>query len=81
MIIKELFCNEVCADFKVKDPKTYHLDRARELRKMKTANVEVNGEVKERPVKVKSATPKKLIWNEPLKVWEFQCKIKIQLLD
>lgn len=81
MLIKDLFCNEIVKDFKVKDPKTYHTDRAKELRKMKSAEVEVNGEIETRPIKVKSARPKKLKWNEDLSVWEFHCKIKVQVLD
>jgi len=80
MTIKDLYCNEYVLDFKCKDPETYHKDRAKELRKMRWANVEVDGETKERRVKVKSARPKKLKWDDKLEVWEFRCKLKVEVL-
>lgn len=81
MLVKELYCNEEVKDFKVKDPETYHKDRANELKKMSLADVEVDGKIEPRPVKVKSVRPKKLQWSEDKNLWEFRCKIKAEILD
>lgn len=81
MIVKDLFCNELVKDFKCKDPETYHLDRAKELRKMKRAEVEIDGDIAERPIKVKSVRPKKLKWLKDIEMWEFKSKIKVEVLD
>jgi hypothetical protein len=80
MLIKELYCNEAHKDYRVKDPETFHKERAKELRKLKFARVEIDGDTQERPVKVKSARPKKLKWNKD-GYWEFKCKIKVEVLD
>ncbi len=81
MILKELYCNEYIVDFKCKDPDTYHKDRAKELRKLTKAEVEINGETKKRDIKVKSARPKKLQWDEYLELWVFKCKLKIEVIN
>ena len=81
MLIKDLFCNELVEDFKVKDPTTWHKDRADQLRALKVANVEIEGKPENRPVIVKSVRPKKLVWNEEGNIWVFNCKIKVEVLD
>lgn len=80
-MIKELYCNEIYPDYKVKDSSSFHRDRAKELRSLQFANVEIDGETALRPIKVQSAKPKKLKWSNEEQVWFFECKIKVKVLD
>ena len=81
MLIKDLFANSAHKDYQVKDPETFHKEHAKELRRMTSAKVEVDGEIKLRNIKVKSARPKKLVWDEDEEMWMFNCKIKVEVLD
>jgi len=81
MIVKELHCNEIIEDYKVKDPETYHKNHSDFLRGLKEASVEVDGKIAVRPIRVKSVRAKKLKWNEDIEMWEFHSKIKVNVLD
>ena len=80
---KEFEINEWSKDFKVKDPETYAKDRAKELKTMTKAPVQLEGETEKklRRVKVKAVENPTLQWDEKHKEWFFNCICKVKVFD
>jgi len=82
-MIKEFEINEWSKDFKVKDPKTYAKDRAKELKNMTKSNVKLDSDTHAIPrrVKVKSISNPTLEWDEEHNEWFFNCICKVKVYE
>ena len=95
---KTLYINEIHRDYQVKDYKTFPRDHAKKIKKLQKANIQLENEIipKERRVKVKSVTNKKMIQvtKDNLKQyqentagevnigdWAFHCEVKVKIYD
>jgi len=80
---KQFEINEWYADFKVKDSETFAEDRAKELKKITKAPVQLDNESTsvQRRVKVKSIKNPTLEWDEDHNEWFFNCICKVKVFD
>ena len=78
---KQLFSNKYFPDYQVKDPKTFAKSHAKELKHLKSANVEIEGILKVRPIEVLKVIKPSLKWDKKEKLWLFNATVNIKVLD